>query len=184
MSIDHGKIEKGIRLVLQGLGCDLKDRNFLETPERYARAMQEIFDPEDVDYATFEEDHTDFVLLNGHRMHSLCPHHLLPVKFEVYLAYIPNGEVLGLSKLVRLLHDINRGPLLQERFTTDVIKKVKEILPQCGGIATLIEGWHGCAQIRGVHTKASFKSYKLDGLFANDPSYESRFFRLVGRGED
>lgn len=181
--MDHGKIERGIRLVLQGLGCDMKDSNFTETPDRFARAMYEIFNPPESEYAIFEEHHTDFVLLKGHQMYSLCPHHLLPVEFHVSLAYIPNGHVLGLSKLVRVLHDCNRGPLLQERFTHDAVQKVREILPECGGVAILMEGWHGCAKIRGVRTKGSFTTYRLEGLFQNDPIYEQRFFTLARRGE-
>lgn len=174
-------IENGVRYILKGLGCDLKDRNFTDTPERYARAMLEMFQPPEVDYATFEEDHTDFILLHGHKLWSLCPHHLFPVSFTVSLAYIPNGEVLGLSKLARLLHDINRGPLLQERFTAQVVKKVRTELPKCGGSACIVHGVHGCAQMRGVHTKAEFTTYRLEGLFEKDATYEHRFFELVRR---
>lgn len=177
--MDHGKIERGIRLILSGLGCDMQDPNFTETPDRFARAMAELFSPKEVEYATFEEEHTDFVLLKGHRMYSLCPHHLLPVEFIVSLAYIPNGKVLGLSKLARVLHDANRGPLLQERFQHDVVEKMRRILPTCYGVAIYLEGQHGCAKMRGVRTEGSFTTFKLEGRFEADPNWEKRFFQLA-----
>lgn len=179
-TIDQSKIERGIRLVLAGLGCDQKDSNFLETPERYAKAMVEMFNPPEIDYATFTEEYSDFILLKGHHLWTLCPHHLFPVKFTVDLAYIPNGQVLGLSKLARLLHDINRGPLLQERFTNDIVLKMKDELPGVQGVACRVDGNHGCAQMRGVHTPGSFITYKFTGKF-NDAAIEQRFFELIRR---
>ena len=178
--INQTLIEQGIRLVLKGLGCKMTDQNFLDTPERYARAMVEMFSPPDIDYPTFEETYSDFVLLRGHKLWSLCPHHLFPVHFSVDLAYVPNGEVLGLSKLARLLHDINRGPLLQEKFTLDAIQKVKEILPNVRGVACKVEGEHGCAKMRGVHTSASFMTYNFYGSF-KEAVNEQRFFELTRR---
>lgn len=177
--MDHGKIEKGVRLILAGLGCDTKDRNFMETPDRVARAYSEMFCPAEVDYPTFEEHYNDFVLLRGHQMWTLCPHHLLPVEMVVSVAYIPNGTVLGLSKLARLLHDINRGPLLQESFTNDVVEKLGEVLPTNQGAACLVTGQHGCAKIRGVHTSGDFRTYTLTGQFKADPDQERRFFELA-----
>src|SRR3954469_8966811 len=126
--------------------------------------MAEMFTPVDTEFATFEEKYSDFIMLRGHQMWSLCPHHLFPVSFEVNLAYIPKGEVLGLSKLVRICHDINRGPLLQERFTNDVVEKLSEIVTN-EGVACKINGHHGCAQMRGVHTQGSFMTYNFSGKF-------------------
>lgn len=180
MSIDQGKIEQGIRLVLKGLGCDLKDNNFLETPERYARAMVEMFNPPDVEYPTFEEQYSDFVLLRGHVLYSLCPHHLIPAEFTCDLAYIPDGDVLGLSKLARLLQDINRGPLLQEKFTRDITTKMREVLPKVKGVACVVSGKHGCARIRGIKTCANFITYNFTGAF-KDAVNEQRFFELLRR---
>src|SRR5216684_6646410 len=104
-------VEKGVELILKGLDVNRNDHNYTDTPERYARALQEMFTPEDTEWATFHEEYSEFILLRGHKMWSLCPHHLFPVKFKVSLAYVPNGEVLGLSKLARLLHECNNGPL-------------------------------------------------------------------------
>lgn len=176
--MDLGKIERGVELILKGLDCDLKDRNFTETPERVARFYAEMFGPKDREWATFPEEFTDFILLRRHRMWSLCPHHLLPVRFDVSLAYIPNGEVLGLSKLARLLDECNTKPLLQERFTQDALKTLRAICRGVHGAAILVEGQHGCTLIRGVHSSAEFVTYRLEGRFKDEAELEYRFFDL------
>lgn len=160
------------------MNIDLSDPNFTETPDRYARFILEMFGRKEINYATFPETFSDFILLRKHTMYSLCPHHLLPVEFEASVAYIPDGEVLGLSKLVRVLDDVNRGPLLQERFTEAVIKQIKDYCPASKGIACFVSGQHGCTKIRGVRSNAHFLTYKLDGLFELDPEMGRRFFNL------
>ena len=183
MAFNQHKLERGAALILEGLGADPKDHNFTSTPERYARAVLELFNAEDTEWATFEETYSDFILLRGHRMASLCPHHLLPVQFQVSLAYVPDGHVLGLSKLARLLQDCNRGPLLQEAFTKRAIDKVREICPAVRGAACLVEGQHACLSLRGVRSPAAFVTYRLDGLFQSDRDLEHRFFALANGGQ-
>jgi GTP cyclohydrolase IA len=175
----HHLLEKGVELILRGLEIDPNDHNYTLTPERYTKALDEMFNPRETDWATFEEAFSDFILLRGHQMYSLCPHHLFPVKFNVSLAYIPNGHVLGLSKLARLLHECNRGPLLQEAFTKQVIDKVHQICKGVQGAACFIQGEHGCLSMRGVRSDADFVTYRLDGLFVQDKDLERRFFDLV-----
>lgn len=173
------EIERGMATILKGLGIDPKDHNFTETPERYAKALYEMFNPQETEWATFEEKYSDFILLRGHRMWSLCPHHMLPVHFKVSLAYIPDGRVLGLSKLARLLHECNNGPLLQEAFTKSAISKLHEICDGVQGAACMVEGEHSCLSMRGVRSTADFVTYRLDGLFDSDKNLEHRFFELV-----
>jgi GTP cyclohydrolase I len=172
-------VEKGVTLILQGLEVDPNDHNYLDTPERYARALYEMFNPTDTEWATFTEEFSDFILLRGHQLFSLCPHHLFPVKFNVSVAYIPNGHVLGLSKLARLLHECNRNPLLQEGFTKMVVDKVHQVCSGVKGVAVFIQGEHGCLSMRGVKSDADFVTYRLDGLFNEDKDLERRFFDLV-----
>lgn len=176
----HNKIEKGVELILEGLGVDLKDRNFLMTPERVARFYEEMFSPKERDWAVFPEQYNDFVLLRHHVLHSLCPHHLLVVEFDVSLAYIPSGSVLGLSKLARIFDEINTAPLLQEKLTKDVLDKFREICPTVEGCASLVIGQHDCTRVRGVKSPAKFVTYKLEGSFKEDHALEDRFFRLCG----
>jgi GTP cyclohydrolase I len=179
--MDLNKIELGVELILKGLDCDLADRNFLDTPNRVARFYAEMFSTKETEWATFPEDYSDFILLKGHRMWSLCPHHLIPVRFDVSLAYIPNGEVLGLSKLARVLDEANTKPLLQEKFTLEVINNVHQICNGVKGCAVLVEGQHGCTLIRGVRSSAEFVTYRLDGVFRDQPELEERFFQLAKR---
>jgi GTP cyclohydrolase I len=179
--VNQHKIEKGVQLILDGLGVDRNDHNFTDTPERYAKALNEMFSSDDTEWATFHEEYTDFILLRGHRMYSLCPHHLFPVKFKVSLAYVPSGNVLGLSKLARLLQDCNDGPLLQEAFTKRAIEKVHAICDGVQGVACLVEGTHGCLEMRGVRSPADFVTYRMDGVFSTDRDLERRFFELARR---
>lgn len=178
--MNQHKIEKGVEYILQGLGVDTKDHNYTDTPERYARALQEMFQPKQTEWATFIEDYTDFILLRGHTLFSLCPHHLFPVKLRVCLAYIPTGRVLGLSKLARLLDECNDGPVLQEAFTKRAIAKLHNI---CGAssAACHIEGEHGCLSMRGVKSTGDFVTYKLAGAFETEPELSRRFFELIRR---
>jgi GTP cyclohydrolase I len=181
--VNQHQIENGVTLILKGLGCDPKDHNYTDTPERYAKALLEMFQPSDTEWATFEENFNDFILLRGHKMWSLCPHHLLPVHFTVSLAYVPNGNVLGLSKLARLLDECNNGPLLQERFTKLAVDKVGQVCPGIKGAACLVHGTHSCLSMRGVKSSADFVTYKLGGVFESDSSLEQRFFTLAQRRE-
>lgn len=159
------------------MNIDLRDRNYIDTPDRYARFILEMFGRKETEYATFPEDFTDFILLKRHTMYSLCPHHLLPVEFETSVAYIPKKEVLGLSKLARVLDDINTEPLLQERFTKKVIDAINEWC-DVEGVACLINGQHGCTKIRGVKSSGRFFTYRLDGAFKEDTELARRFFDL------
>jgi GTP cyclohydrolase IA len=171
------KIEKGVSLILEGMGIDLTDRNYIDTPDRYARFILEMFGRKETEYATFPEEFTDFILLRRHTMYSLCPHHLLPVEFEASVAYIPNGEVLGLSKLARVLDDVNTGPLLQEKFTKDVVNAITSYC-DIKGAACLVTGVHGCTHIRGVKSNAKFITYHLSDIFKEDIELSKRFFDL------
>jgi GTP cyclohydrolase IA len=179
--LDAHLIERGVELVLRGLGVDLADHNYIETPERVARMYAEIFAPREREWATFSEDFSDFILLKGHVLYGLCPHHLLPVELNVSLAYIPDGHVLGLSKLARVCDEVNVGPMLQERFTVDVLTRLEELCPGIRGAACLVDGQHGCTKVRGVKSDGRFTTYRLSGVFKDDAELERRFFELAKR---
>jgi len=169
-------------MLLEGLGCDLKNPNYRETPERVARMYLELFGEKDHNFEAFVEEYANFILLKGHKMYSVCPHHLVLVKFTVHLAYIPVGRVLGLSKLVRVLNECNSGPLLQEKFTRDAVSLVERICKGTKGVACLIEGEHGCTTARGVRTEGTFFTYHFSGDFKSNHSLEQLFFQLVTKG--
>ncbi len=175
--MDTFKITKGVELILKGLGLDLRDPNYEETPERYARFLSEMFNKKEINYATFPEYVTDFILFRDHQLWSLCPHHLLPVSLEVSVAYIPNDQVLGLSKLPRLLEEVNDRPLLQEAFTRRVIEKLQEV-SKCKGCGCIVRGKHSCTSIRGIKSEGSMITYLTAGRL-KEPELERRFFDLV-----
>lgn len=177
--INQGLIEDGVSRLLRGLGVNLADPNYLETPERVARMYVEMFAPREREWATFSESYNDFIMLKGHRLYSLCPHHLLPVEFIVALAYVPSGNVLGLSKLARIFDECNTGPVLQEKLTVDVLDRLQDLVPGIQGAACLIQGQHGCTKVRGVRSDGWFTTYKLSGVFQEQPELESRFFQLA-----
>lgn len=179
--MDKGLIAQGVVLILQGLQVDLNDSNFKGTPQRVANAYEELFANKQNEWATFPEEYTDFVMCRDHKMWTLCPHHMFPVELDVTLAYIPNGRVLGLSKFVRILDEINTAPLLQEKLTTTAIEKMREVLPDVRGVACFVRGRHDCMRIRGVKSSSETITYKLDGEFKENPELEVRFFELVRR---
>jgi GTP cyclohydrolase I len=152
--VNSSKIEQGVRLVLEGLGCDLKDQNFKETPERVARVYRQMFTSPEKGWATFEEQTTDIVLLRSHELYTLCPHHMLPVRLVVSIAYRPVGHVIGLSKLARVLQEVNRGPMLQEAFGKAAVDTLQS-LTGCQDAMIRVEGEHGCMRIRGVKAKGN-----------------------------
>lgn len=174
-------IEDGVALIIKGLGVDQSDPNYRDTPERVARMYAEMFAPKEREWATFDEEYSDFILLKGHVLYSLCPHHLVPVEFVINLAYVPNGHVLGLSKLARICDEVNTGPILQERFTVDVLTRLSDLVPGIHGAACLVYGQHGCTKIRGVRSAAWFTTYRMTGCFKDDPALEERFFSLAQR---
>lgn len=172
------QIEKGVELIIKGLGINPKDPNFEETPERYARFLSEMFNKKSVNYAVFPEHVTDFIVFRDHELWSLCPHHLLPVRLKVSVAYIPGDNVLGLSKLPRLLEEVNDRPLLQEAFTSKVIERLIQILPDCKGAGCIVRGKHSCTSIRGIKSKGSMLTYLMHGRMKTD-ELSQRFFDLV-----
>lgn len=180
LSIDISQIEQGVSLLLRGLGVNLADRNFLETPERVARFYVEMFRKHEPNWEVFPERYCNMILLRRHEIWSLCPHHLLPVRLVVSIAYIPEkGRVLGLSKLARLVNHANDGPILQEEFTHRISECLTETIG-CTSSAVYLVGEHMCARIRGVRTTGDFVTYSVSGDFETKPAVQQLFFNLVG----
>lgn len=179
---DLKTVEKGVRLILQGLRLDTKDRNYVDTPRRVARMYKEFFTPQRNNLQTFAERHDNMVILRGHRVYGMCPHHLLPVEMRVSLAYIPRGKVLGLSKLARAVEDHLHSPILQEALTDEIAKSLHERLDPLG-VAVVIVGLHGCMRYRGVRTPADVITSAVTGVFRNVPGAREEFLRLVGSPE-
>lgn len=181
MNID--KIEAGARLILEGLGVDLSDSNFAQTPNRVAKVYQELFQPPATEWPVFDEDCTDMVIVRGHTFWTLCPHHLLPVKLVASLGYIRRGKVIGASKLIRMIHDCNRTPMTQEALTAAIIAHIRKLTGGTSeGEAVLLEGRHGCFEIRGVRSDASMLTCKFSGRFESETELQRRFMDLFRSG--
>ncbi len=179
--MDLTKIEAGYTLILEGLGVDLTDHNFNTTPKRAAKVMQEIFEPKPTEWPVFDEAYTDMVIMRGHSFVTFCPHHMLPVKLTASIAYIPNGKVIGASKLIRMIHEVNTGPLTQERLTAAISESIDKLTAGTSeGSAVWLQGRHGCFEYRGVKSNADMVTCKFTGTFEAKPHLQERFFRLVG----
>jgi GTP cyclohydrolase IA len=174
--IDHGRIEKAVREILEAVGED-PDRDGLQrTPERVARMYEEIFGGLEVDPAsllevTFEEGHDEMVMVRDIPLYSACEHHLVPFIGRAHVAYIPNddGSITGLSKLARVVEAYARRPQVQERLTTQVADCIEKVL-QPRGVLVVIEAEHLCMAMRGVRKRGTLTvTSAVRGLFRDDP---------------
>ena len=155
---------------MEGIGEDLTREGLRDTPERVARMYEEIFsgiglDPIEAIDAIFEQDHQDPVVLRDIPFFSVCEHHLLPFFGRAHLAYIPNGRVAGLSKLVRALEIAARRPQVQERLTSQWADAVFDALTP-SGVAAEVEAEHLCMSMRGVQKPGSrVRTIAIRGTF-------------------
>ncbi len=180
MTRDYKAIEDGVYLILKGLGVDEFDHNFKDTPKRVAKVYKEMFDPPATKMPVFDEQYTDMVMLRNHTFFTMCPHHLLPVELVTTVAYIPDGRVIGASKLGRIQHMVNRYPMTQERLTHEILEKLNNLTDHTAkGAAILMKGKHGCFSIRGLHSQADMVTLKYAGCFEDDQKLQQRFMTMA-----
>ena len=158
---DHEGVRRAVRDLLVAIGENPERDGLRDTPERVARAYQEIFsgqwqEPEDVLTTTFDLGHDEMILVKDIEVWSLCEHHLVPFTGVAHIGYIPNesGRITGLSKLARLVDVYARRPQVQERLTTQVAEALMSILEARGAIV-VIEAEHLCMTMRGVRKPGS-----------------------------
>lgn len=157
--IDRDKIEKAVKLLLEGIGEDTGREGLRETPQRVARMYEEIYGGLEGDAAqhlskTFESNSSDMVIERDITFYSMCEHHLLPFYGVVHIGYIPNGRVAGLSKLARTVEVYARRPQIQERMTGEIAKAVMDNL-NAKGAMVMIEAEHMCMSMRGIKKPGS-----------------------------
>ncbi|HEX7069967.1 MAG TPA: GTP cyclohydrolase I FolE [Rhodothermales bacterium] len=181
---DH-ELEELTRRQLELLGEDPDREGLLKTPERVARSLAWLthgyrLTPRSVvGDAIFEEQSTGMVLVRDIELYSLCEHHLLPFFGHVHVAYIPNGRVIGLSKLPRLVDVFARRLQVQERLTEEIASAVDEVL-EPRGVRVVVEAVHMCMTMRGVQKQDSATvTSATRGVFATDPAVEMEFQRLM-----
>lgn len=178
-------IEEGVGLILHGLFIDPSaDHNFDKTPKRFARVLEEMFFPPEIEIPVFDENYTDIVMLRHHIFYTLCPHHLLPVRLDASIAYKPRGRVIGASKLARLMQEANRGPLTQEALTARILDSVQELTNHTSDGAIIhIAGEHGCFRIRGIRSAcADMVTLKYYGCFESVEEREAFLTLLTLNG--
>jgi GTP cyclohydrolase IA len=172
---------------LERLGYDVKDANFAATPARAAKGLHElVHDARQVDLhvqallaKTFPAKYTEMVISKHNTAFGVCPHHLLPVVYNISLAYIPTKKVLGLSKLSRLARLMARGPRLQEDLTHELALILHEQLDSQGS-AVHIEGLHMCMASRGVGAhEARLVTSAVRGVFLEQLATREEFIKLV-----
>lgn len=186
--IDLDMIRKATEGVLKAVGEDPKREGLLNTPDRVARMYEELLagyrvDPiELVNDALFEEDYDEMVLVRDIEFYSLCEHHMLPFIGRAHVAYIPNGRVIGLSKIPRIVDMFARRLQVQERMTRQIADLLCELLnPQ--GAAVVVEGLHMCSMMRGVKKHgARMTTSKMVGSFRKNSSTRQEFLDGISRG--
>ncbi len=184
---DYDKIKKGVSLLLEGIGHPESDPNTLETPDRVARMFGEILNGYSIDpkrhLKTFPTTSDDVVIVRNVPIYSYCSHHIQPFFGKLTIAYKPDGEVLGLSKLVRIARDHAKKLHLQENLTTEIaeflFKNVK-----CSGVAVHIKAQHMCMVIRGIRSYgAETVTTRLLGAFQFDEQLREEFYRNLSDKE-
>lgn len=158
--VDHEKIRRAVRMILEAVGEDPDREGLIDTPDRVARMYGEILaglhqDPAQVLTTRFHIDHDEFVLVKDIPFYSVCEHHLLPFFGVAHVAYFPqNGVVTGLSKLARLVDVVAKRPQVQERMTNDIADILQRELMARGTLA-VIEAEHLCMSMRGIQKPGS-----------------------------
>lgn len=182
--MDKQKIEQGIRLLLEGIGEDPEREGLLETPDRIARMYEEICggmyeSAEEHLKKTFTAENTEMVVEKDITFYSMCEHHMMPFYGKVHIAYIPDGKVVGLSKLARTVEVYAKRLQLQEKMTVEIANALMEHLAP-KGVMVLTEAEHMCMTMRGVKKPGSKTvSVVTRGAFEDNERLQNMFFRMV-----
>lgn len=179
------KLKESYSNIIEHIGEDPNREGLLKTPERVAKAMQFLTQGYNTDAkkilesAIFSEDYNQMVLVKGIELYSLCEHHMLPFFGKAYIAYVPNGKIVGLSKFPRLVDAFSRRLQVQERLTNEIMQCIDETLKP-KGVAVVIEAQHLCMQMRGVEKQNSFTTTSaFSGVFMNNEKTRSEFMNLI-----
>lgn len=183
---DQEKIRQAVRLFLEGIGEDPEREGLKDTPDRIARMCSELYGGMDEDAGvhlarTFSADNSEMVLEKDITFYSMCEHHALPFYGKAHIAYIPDGKVVGLSKLARTVEVFARRLQIQEQLTGQIADALMEYMQPKGAIV-MLEAEHMCMTMRGIKKPGSRTvTLARRGLFEEDPALEERFFRMLGR---
>lgn len=179
--------EAAVRTLIKWIGEDPDREGLVDTPKRVVKAYEELFggyweDPTAILERTFEEaeQYEEMVLLRDIRLESFCEHHILPIIGKVHIAYVPNGRVVGVSKLARVLEIYAKRMQIQEKLTAQVANSINEVL-RPKGVAVVVEAAHECMTTRGVHKPGvTMVTKTLLGCFKDDRDVRRDFMSFIG----
>lgn len=188
--VDKKMIAEGVRMMLKGVGEDIKRDGLIGTPERVADMYEEIFSGIGIDPAKelgpmFDENHDEIILVKDISFYSICEHHLVPFVGKAHIAYAPNksGKIIGISKLTRVLEIVAKRPQIQERMTTIIANTIMEkIKPR--GVMVIIDAEHLCMSMRGVKKPNTLTvTSAVRGLFRDNPASRAEVLSLIYNGK-
>lgn len=183
-AVDHARIERAVREILAAVGEDPDREGLLETPARVARMYAEMFsglhqDPKVHLQKAFTEKYDEIVLVRDISFTSMCEHHLLPFTGKAHIGYLPDGRVLGLSKLGRIVEVVSHRPQVQERMTEQLADLLEEDLG-AKGVAVVVEASHSCMTIRGIRKPGSLcVTSAMKGIFRSNVSSRAEVMSLI-----
>jgi len=183
-TVDHERIARAVREILIAVGEDPDREGLLETPARVARMYAEMFSGLHADAGihlkkVFTETYDEVVLIRDISFCSMCEHHLLPFSGMAHIGYMPDGKVVGLSKLARVVETVARRPQVQERLTEEIANLVESELG-AKGVAVVVEASHSCMTIRGVKKPGSLcVTSSMKGKFRTNQSSRAEILQLI-----
>jgi len=183
-STDHKRLQNAAREIILAIGEDINREGLVETPKRIANMYAELLagsdeDPKEHLGSVFNEKYDEIVLLKDIAFYSICEHHLMPFIGKAHVAYLPDGKIVGISKLARVVDCFARRLQVQERLTVKIADFLMENLkPQ--GVAVVIEASHSCMTIRGAKKPGSVMvTSALRGIFKRDPRSRNEVLELI-----
>ncbi len=185
--MDYSKLEESVKTILLEVGEDTSREGLLKTPSRVAKSFEFLTDgyrkniDEILNGAVFNEKYDEMVIVKDVDFYSMCEHHLLPFYGKIHIAYIPNGKIVGLSKIPRIVEMYARRLQVQERMTQEIADTLEKYL-QPRGVAIVAEGYHMCMMMRGVEKQNSITTTSaMHGIFKEDARTRTEFLNLIAK---
>lgn len=177
------RLERIIRDLITELGLDITDQHFEGTPARVARLYRELtrgtrLDPAKI-LKTFDSKHSELIVVSEINFYSLCPHHLLVYRGKMHFGYVPDGKIVGLSKIPRLIQGMASRPIVQEDLVSEIADTFMSVVKPLGCVARAT-GRHDCVAVRGVKChEAQMTTVALRGIFREKPSLVEEFHQVL-----
>ncbi len=187
--VDQERVQRLMTELIEAIGEDPLRDGLRDTPARIARMYEEIFsgldeDPVEILSVVFEEAHDEMVILREIPFYSMCEHHLLPFHGQAHIGYLPNGKIVGLSKIARAVEVFARRPQVQERLTGQIAGCLEDVLG-AKGVGVVIEAEHLCMTMRGVRKPGStMVTSAMRGRFREDFNTRQEFLSLIRPGRE